>query len=88
MCSRASITLVKLGDGSSRTHTVEVIPRPTIVSCDASRFFPAYTGLPKTKRAPGDLTLLAGSTPAVQRHGQQTAQESERLLEGVDRPSH
>ena len=52
---------VRLNDGVSRSHRVEVVPRPTTASIECEQMLPAYTGLPKTKRALGDLTLLAGS---------------------------
>ncbi len=52
---------VRLNDGISRTHHIEVVPRPTTTSIQCEQTFPAYTGLPKTKRSLGDLTLLAGS---------------------------
>jgi hypothetical protein len=52
---------VRLNDGVSRTHHVEVVPRPTLASVQCEQTFPAYTGLPKAKRALGDLSLLAGS---------------------------
>ena len=52
---------VRLNDGLSRLHHVEVVPRPTTASIQCEQTFPAYTGMPKAKRALGDLTLLAGS---------------------------
>ena len=52
---------VRLNDGVSQTHHVTVVPRPTTASIQCEQTFPAYVGLPKTKRALGDLTLLAGS---------------------------
>jgi hypothetical protein len=52
---------VRLNDGVSQTHHVTVVPRPTTASILCEQTFPAYVGLPKTKRALGDLTLLAGS---------------------------
>ena len=52
---------VRLNDGVSRSHHVEVVPRPTTASIVCEQTFPAYTSLPKAKRALGDLTLLAGS---------------------------
>jgi hypothetical protein len=52
---------VRLNDGVSRSHHVEVVPRPTTASIECEQTFPAYTGRPKAKRALGDLTLLAGS---------------------------
>ena len=63
---------VKLNDGVSRTHRVEVVPRPTIASIECEQIFPAYTRLPNAKRALGDLSLLAGSRlklAAVATHG-------------------
>src|ERR1043166_7409341 len=52
---------IRLNDGVSRAHHVEVVPRPTTASIQCEQQFPAYTGLPNTKRALGDLALLAGS---------------------------
>ncbi len=56
---------VRLNDGVSRTYHVSVVPRPTTASIQCEQTFPAYTALPKTKRALGDLTLLAGSRLAL-----------------------
>ncbi len=56
---------VRLNDGMSRMHRVTVVPRPTTASIQCEQTFPAYVGLPKTKRALGDLTLLAGSKLAL-----------------------
>ncbi len=52
---------VKLSDGVSRLHHVEVVPRPTVASIECEQVFPAYTKLSNAKRALGDLSLLAGS---------------------------
>jgi len=52
---------VRLNDGVSRSHRVEVVPRPTTALIECQQTFPAYTRLPNAKRALGDLTLLAGS---------------------------
>ena len=52
---------VRLNDGVSKPHHVEVVPRPTTASIQCEQQFPAYTALPNAKRALGDLTLLAGS---------------------------
>lgn len=56
---------VRLNDGVSQTHHITVVPRPTTASIQCEQTFPAYVGLPKTKRALGDLTLLAGSKLAL-----------------------
>jgi hypothetical protein len=76
--------LVKLGDGSSRTHHVEVIPRPTVSSLRCEQVYPAYTRLPATKRAPGDLVLLAGSTLQFSATASKPLQKASALLEGLD----
>ena len=52
---------VKLNDGVSRSHHIEVVPRPTVASIECEQVFPAYARLPNAKRALGDLSLLAGS---------------------------
>ncbi|HTD68030.1 MAG TPA: hypothetical protein VK846_16010, partial [Candidatus Limnocylindria bacterium] len=56
---------VRLNDGVSDAHQVKVVPRPSIASIQCEQTFPAYTRLPNMKRAPGDLTLLAGSKLSV-----------------------
>lgn len=53
---------VFLNDGASPTFRVKAIPRPTVVTIECEQHYPAYTGLPPTRRALGDLSLLAGST--------------------------
>jgi hypothetical protein len=52
---------VRLNDGVSRSHHVEVVPRPSTASIECEQVYPVYTGLPNAKRALGDLSLLAGS---------------------------
>jgi hypothetical protein len=52
---------VRLNDGSSRQHRVQVVPRPEAAFVECQQIYPAYTGLPPVKRALGDLGLLAGS---------------------------
>jgi hypothetical protein len=51
-----------LGDGVSEELEVRAIPRPTVASIECEQEYPAYTELKPTKRLPGDLSLLAGST--------------------------
>jgi len=77
--------VVRLGDGSSRTHHVTVLPRPTVVSLRCEQEFPAYTGLPPTRRAPGDLTLLAGSTLRLSAQASKPLRQAQARLEGLDR---
>jgi hypothetical protein len=45
----------------SRSHRIEVVPRPSVATVECEQIFPSYTGIPNTKRPLGDLTLLAGS---------------------------
>jgi hypothetical protein len=52
---------VRLNDGVSKAHHVQVVPRPSAASVECEQVFPAYTGLPAMKRSLGDLSLLAGS---------------------------
>lgn len=52
---------VKLNDGVSRSHRVEVVPRPSTASIECEQVYPGYTRLPNARRALGDLSLLAGS---------------------------
>ncbi len=53
--------VVELNDGSSKSHKVEVVPRPMVATVQCEQVYPAYTKLPNAKRPLGDLTLLAGS---------------------------
>jgi hypothetical protein len=76
---------VRLGDGSSRTHHVEVIPRPTVVSMQCEQAPPAYTGLPVVRRHPGDLLLLAGSTLRFTAQASKTLRQANARLEGLDK---
>lgn len=57
---------VKLNDGVSETFRIEARPRPTLSSLCCVQVYPAYTGLPSTRRALGDLALLAGSQLQLQ----------------------
>ncbi len=54
--------VVQLNDGSSRSHRIDVLPRPTVTTVQCEQAYPAYTKLPNAKRPLGDLTLLSGST--------------------------
>jgi hypothetical protein len=53
--------VVHLNDGHSETCQVEVADRPAAVDVRVRQIFPRYTGLPEQVRAPGDLSILAGS---------------------------
>jgi hypothetical protein len=50
-----------LNDGVSPVFEVKTIPRPTVAAIECEQIYPAYTGIKPTRRALGDLTLLAGS---------------------------
>ena len=52
---------VRLNDGQSGLFQVTVVPRPILASMECEQIPPAYSGLPRAKRALGDLALLAGS---------------------------
>ena len=52
---------VQLNDGTSTEHTVTVVERPAVASVTVQQIYPAYTGLPETPHATGDLRFLAGS---------------------------
>ncbi len=51
----------RLGDATSQTFRVTAVPRPTIAKLDCQQTYPSYTKLGTVRRAPGDLSLLAGS---------------------------
>ncbi|MCX6904243.1 MAG: hypothetical protein NTW03_12360, partial [Verrucomicrobia bacterium] len=76
--------VVKLGDGSSRTHRVEVLPRPAILSMQCEQVYPAYTALARTKHPPGDLALLAGSTLQFTATASKSLRQARAKLEGLE----
>jgi hypothetical protein len=76
--------VVKLGDGASRMHRVEVIPRPTVVSLQCEQTYPSYTGLPPVRRSPGDLVLLAGSRLRFTVTASKPLRKASARLEGLD----
>jgi uncharacterized protein DUF4175 len=56
---------IRLNDNTSRTFHVTALPRPAVVKIECEQTFPAYTKLGTVHRAPGDLSLLAGSRLAL-----------------------
>ena len=52
---------VQLNDGRSAGNRVTVATRPSVSGVECLQVYPAYTGLEKTPRHTGDLTLLVGS---------------------------
>ena len=73
-----------LNDGHSDTFTVTTVPRPTVATMECEQVFPAYTGLPPTKRPVGDLALLAGSTLKLNITATKDLQGAAIRLSGVD----
>lgn len=52
---------VHLNDGRSGSRHVRAEERPAVADLSIEQIFPAYTGLPQIRRAPGDLSILEGS---------------------------
>jgi hypothetical protein len=57
---------VQLNDGHSREYRVEAVPRPGVAALECQQVYPPYITrtdprLATVRRAPGDLSLLAGS---------------------------
>lgn len=57
---------IRLYDGISQEHRVEVVDRPAVAMLECVQVYPAYVTaadprLGSVRRAPGDLSLLAGS---------------------------
>jgi hypothetical protein len=75
---------VRLNDGISESYRVQVEPQPTLVSLKCVQHYPAYTGLPATPRALGDLTLLAGSRLQVDGIATKPLQQAKARLTGVN----
>ncbi|CAN5393510.1 hypothetical protein BH09PLA1_BH09PLA1_04180 [soil metagenome] len=57
--------VVKLNDGRSDLCRVEVAERPAVAMLRCRQIYPKYTGLGEVERAPGDLSILAGSKLAI-----------------------
>lgn len=53
--------VVRLNDGISERYRIEAVPPPTLSHLECRQVYPTYTGLGTVRRAPGDLSLLAGS---------------------------
>jgi len=76
--------VIFLNDGHSDTFTVTTVPRPTVATMECEQQFPAYTGLKPAKRAPGDLSLLAGSQLKLNIVATKDLQHASLKLSGVD----
>ena len=59
---------VRLGDSTSEPFRIDAVPRPAVTRLECSQTYPAYTGLGTVRRAPGDLSLLAGSRLNLRGH--------------------
>lgn len=56
---------VQLNDGRSELCRVDVAERPAVSQLRCRQIYPKYTGLGEVDRAPGDLSILAGSKLAI-----------------------
>ena len=56
---------IELGDNRTESAGVRVHARPAVAGLACEQQWPAYTKLPPTRRAPGNLKLLAGSKLSV-----------------------
>src|SRR5690606_7774517 len=52
---------VHLNDGRSAERRVRAEVRPAVAELGIEQIFPAYTGMGRIRRAPGDLSILEGS---------------------------
>lgn len=57
--------IVQLNDGRSAICRVDVAERPAVSMLRCRQIYPKYTGLGEVDRAPGDLSILAGSKLAI-----------------------
>ncbi|MBC8106624.1 MAG: hypothetical protein H7Z14_08550 [Anaerolineae bacterium] len=57
--------VVQLNDGRSAICRVDVAERPAVTMLRCKQIYPKYTGLGEVDRAPGDLSILAGSKLAI-----------------------
>jgi hypothetical protein len=56
---------VQLNDGRSEICSVDVTERPAVSQLRCRQIYPRYTELGEVTRAPGDLSILAGSKLAI-----------------------
>ncbi|MBN2505598.1 MAG: hypothetical protein JXQ71_02775 [Verrucomicrobia bacterium] len=76
---------VYLNDGVSETFQVRAVPRPTVATIECEQEYPPYSGLKPTRRALGDLALLAGSTLKLQITATKPLRLGALKLVGLDR---
>ena len=74
-----------LNDGRGPLARVKLIHPPVVQELKFEQVFPAYTGLPRTPLAAGNLSLLAGSRLEVTGHADQTLQSASLLAQGSDK---
>ena len=75
---------VRLNDDTSETWTVEVRERPVVTGLECQQIFPAYTQLAARRRAPTDLTLLAGSQLQLTGHANKSIAAATVQLAGLN----
>jgi hypothetical protein len=75
---------LKIGDASAGPFTVTTLPRPSVESVTFEQEFPAYTRLPRVRRLPGDLHLLAGSRLHISATASTALQSAGALLAGLE----
>jgi len=75
---------LKIGDASAGPFTVTTLPRPAVTSVAFEQEFPAYTHLPRIRRLPGDLHLLAGSKLHLTAVASTALESAGALLAGLE----
>ncbi len=75
---------IRLNDAATEFFHVNALPRPGVMSVECEQVYPAYTKLGTVRRAPGDLTLLAGSRLNLKVKASRNIKEATVLLAGVD----
>jgi len=76
--------VVRLNDGVSETYSIKTVPRPNVATVDCIQVYPAYTGLPDTKRTVGNLALLAGSKLKIHMAANSKIVKASLKLAGLD----
>ncbi len=74
-----------LNDGRGPVAKVTLVHPPVVQGLKFEQVFPAYTGLPPTPLAPGNLSLLAGSRLQVSGSADQVLQSANLFAQGMEK---
>ncbi len=74
-----------LNDGRGAEFSVRTLLPPQVAQLNCEEIYPAYTGLPRITRTPGNLSLLAGSKLQVKATSNQSLKSATVQLQGIEK---